>query len=403
MPTYQYKVKDKSGKIIEDIANATNKAVLINDLIQKGFEIISVEIYTEPIYSSEAEFFRSISLHELAKFARHFAYLIKGNIPMVECLELLSYETKNKTFKNVILNLKEQVESGKSLYMALNEHRKHFPKIFIDLVKIGELTGKLYECFVRITNYLEKTIEFRRKIREALTYPTFLFFFILVLLSYIITILIPRFEEIYKSLKGELPIPTQLLLKIGNFLNTNFWIIIGSIFLIMIIYQEAKNTYYGKKFIDKIKVKLPILSPLVIQYNIAHFVKSTSLMFFSGYTFLNSLKEAVSTVENIILSEDLKLVCERIENGQTIFEAFRKSNYVPTFTISMLKVGERSNNLYEMLENIANFNEQELNYVTNTFLKTLEPMLIISLALVVGLVLFAAYLPVLSMSQLIKM
>nr|HPG60176.1 type II secretion system F family protein [Candidatus Wallbacteria bacterium] len=159
---------------------------------------------------------------------------------------------------------------------------------------------------------------------------------------------------------------------------------------------------YGKRFMDGVKLNLPMVSPLIIQYNITNFVKSTSLMFFSGYTFLNSMREASNTVDNVELSDDLNHICERIENGQSIYEAFKKGKYIPTFTISMLRVGEKSNNLYEMLENIVYFNEQELDYATNTFLRMMGPFIIVILALVVGSILFAAYLPVLSMARLIK-
>jgi len=304
--------------------------------------------------------------------------------------------------KNLILKVKSQVEGGMSLYMAFDEHKKYIPKLFIDLIKVGELSGQLFESFSRITNYLEKTIEFRRKLRDALTYPAFLIFFIFVLVTYVVTLLIPRFEEIYKSLEGELPMPTQILLSIGQFSRDNFWLILCGVVVAIILYFEFVATKFGKKFMDGIKIKMPLINTLVIQYNITHFVKSTSLMFFSGYTFLNSMREATTTVENILLGEDLAMVCERIENGQSIYEAFKKGKYVPTFTISMLRVGEKSNNLYEMLENIVRFNEEELDYATNTFLRLMEPIVIVTLAIIVGLILFAAYLPVLSMSRLIK-
>jgi len=402
MPVYQYKARDERGKIVEDVIYSASKAAATTELARKGFEVVSIDVQTEAVYSSGSEFITNISLHELAKFSRYFAVLIKGGLPVLECLEILHGESRSRALKNLILKVKSQVEGGMSLYMAFDEHKKYIPKLFIDLIKVGELSGQLFESFSRITNYLEKTIEFRRKLRDALTYPAFLIFFIFVLVTYVVTLLIPRFEEIYKSLEGELPMPTQILLSIGQFSRDNFWLILCGVVVAIILYFEFVATKFGKKFMDGIKIKMPLINTLVIQYNITHFVKSTSLMFFSGYTFLNSMREATTTVENILLGEDLAMVCERIENGQSIYEAFKKGKYVPTFTISMLRVGEKSNNLYEMLENIVRFNEEELDYATNTFLRLMEPIVIVTLAIIVGLILFAAYLPVLSMSRLIK-
>jgi len=402
MPLFKYKAKDQRGRIIEDVIYSASKLTVAAEIARQGLEIVTVEFYKEEHFASESQLMSSISLYDLARFSRYFAVLIKGGVPVLEVLEILESESSNRTLKKIIKNIKSQVEGGKTLYMSFLEHKKHIPKLFVDLVKVGEMSGNLYESFMRITNYLEKTIEFRRKLRDALTYPAFLIFFIFILVTYVVTLLIPRFEEIYKALEGELPAPTKILLDVGRFSRDNFWIITGSLILLIIIYVEFASTRFGKKLIDHIKIKMPIISPLIIQYNITHFVKSTSLLFFSGYTFLNSLKESVTTVENIPLSEELNMICERIESGQPIFEAFKKGKYIPSFTVSMLKVGEKSNSLYEMLENIVAFNEQELDYATRTFLRLMEPIIIVTLAVVVGTILFAAYLPVLSMSRLIK-
>jgi len=402
MPVYQYKARDGRGKIIEDIIYSASKSAATNELARQGFEVVTIDIQKNEVYATGSEYLTNISLQELARFSRYFAILIKGGVPVLECLEILHGEARSKTLKVLILKVKNQVEGGMALHTAFDEHKQYMPKLFIDLIKVGELSGKLFESFMRITEYLEKTIEFRRKLRDALTYPAFLVFFIFLLVTYVITLLIPRFEEIYKALEGELPMPTQILLSVGQFSRDNFWLIIGSIFLLIILYVEFAATKFGKRLIDHVKLRLPMASPLIIQYNIANFVKSASLMFFSGYTFLNSMREAVNTVENIPLAEDLNLICERIENGQSIYEAFKKGKYIPTFTTSMLKVGEKSNNLYEMLGNIVDFNERELDYATQTFLRVMEPVIIVALAVVVGTILFAAYLPVLSMSRLIK-
>lgn len=402
MPVYQYKARDERGKTFENIILATSKSAATNELARQGLEVVSIELEKQIVYSTGSELIRSISLHDLARFSRYFAVLIKGGVPVLECLAILHGETKNNSLKKLIMQVKNQVEGGMALHIAFAEHKNHIPKIIIDLIKVGELSGKLYESFMRITDYLEKTIEFRRKLRDALTYPAFLVFFIFVLVTYVVTLLIPRFEEIYKALEGELPAPTIMLLNFGQFSRNNFWLILGGILLIIILYQEFVATRFGKKFADGVKLRLPVVSPLIIQYNVTHFVKSTSLMFFSGYTFINAVREASNTVDNIPLCEDLNVICERIEGGQSIYDSFNKSKYIPSFTTSMLKVGEKSNNLYEMLENIVVFNEKELDYATNTFLRLMEPIIIVTLAVVVGLVLFAAYLPVLSMSRLIK-
>jgi len=403
MPLFEFKAKDKSGNIIEDLLYSSSKLTASTDLEKRGLDVISIDFKEEEVSKKRNRVFSFwISLQELARFTRYFAVLIKGNVPIIEAMNILREESRNSILLDMIEDVKHQVEGGTPLYMAFSRHSKHLPKIFIDLVKIGEMSGKLYDSFMRITDYIENTINFRRKLRDALTYPAILVFFIFVLVTYVVTLLVPRFEEIYKSLEGELPMPTQVLLAVGHFSRNYIWMIISGIIFIIILYSEINATRTGKRVIDKIKLFLPLYGMLTIQYNITHFVKSVSLMFFSGYTFINSLKESTNTVENIILSEELNKVCDRIENGSTINEAFRKNAYMPSFTVSMLKVGETSNSLHDMLDTIVNFNERELDYVTSTFLRLIEPIIIVTLAFIVGVVLFAAYLPILSMSRLIK-
>ncbi|HNY12039.1 MAG TPA: type II secretion system F family protein [Candidatus Wallbacteria bacterium] len=402
MPIFEYKAKNNENIIVDDVIYAVSKAAAIADLSKQDLDVISIDVKGEGTFISEMMLWTTISLSDLAKFTRYFSVLIKGNVNLLEALGILEAESKNRLLKKIIRDVCQQVEGGKPLHVAFSAHKKHVPKIFIDLVRVGELSGKLYECFMRITDYLEKTIEFRRKLRDALSYPVFLLVFIFVLVTYVVTLLIPRFEEIYKSMGGELPMPTQILLAVGHFSRTYFWMILGAIFILITIYIEINSTRTGKKIIDRLMMKAPIMGLLIIQYNFTQFIKSLNMLFFSGYTFLNSLKESAATVENLALMDELNTVCTSIENGVSIYDSFKKSKYLPTFTVSMLRVGEKSNTLYEMLETIVAFNERELDYATTTFLRIMEPLIIVALAFVVGLVLFAAYLPVLSMSRLIK-
>ncbi len=402
MPIFEYKAKNNRNIIVDDVIYAASKATAIADLSKQDLDVISIDVKSEGSFLSDIMLFTTISLGDMAKFSRYFAVLIKGNVNLLEALGILEAESKNRLLKKIIRDVCHQVEGGTPLHVAFLAHKKHVPKLFVDLIRVGELSGKLYESFMRITDYLEKTIEFRRKLRDALSYPVFLLFFIFILVTYVVTLLVPRFEEIYSSMGGELPMPTQVLLAIGNFSRTYFWMILGGIFLVITFFMEVYSTRPGKKIIDRMLMRTPIMGMLIIQYNFTQFIKSLNMLFFSGYTFLNSLKESAATVENLALMDELNYVCTDIENGTSIYDAFKKSKYLPTFTVSMLRVGEKSNTLYEMLETIVDFNERELDYATSTFLRIMEPLIIVALAFIVGMVLFAAYLPVLSMSRLIK-
>ncbi len=402
MPVFKIIAKDKTGRIVEDSFFAHTQAAAIETVGMRGLEIISIGLKEEEVYASETQLLPDISLQDFLRFSSHFGALIKGNVPIIEALDLLKDETRNRTLKNIIIDVRSKVEAGMPLNEAFAKHKKHIPRILVDLIRVGEISGKLYESFLRITNYFEKTIDFRRKVRDAFTYPSILIFFIFLLITYVVTMLIPRFEEIYRSLQGELPVPTKILLAVGQFSRDNVFIILGSFVFTIIMYFEFYSTKIGKKIIDDLKLKLPLAGPLVIQYNVTYFVKNVSLLFYSGYSFINSLKESANTVDNFKLNEELNSICERIESGMSIHEAFKRSIYVPSFTVSMLKVGERSNTLAEMLDTIVEFNEKELDYITTTFLRIIEPVIIITLGIIVGTILFAAYLPIFSMSKLIK-
>ena len=331
-------------------------------------------------------------------FARLFATMINAGLPIIQCLELLGEEEQNKTFAKIIKGLKEDIEGGSSLSEALTKYPDIFDDLFVNLVAAGEAGGILDVILNRLSAYMEKALELKRKVKSAMTYPMTVLvvaFAVVILLLYKV---VPVFEEMFASMGSALPGPTQILVDMSRFVQNNILYILGIIVLFVFAFKRYHKTERGRLQIDRTVLKLPVFGLLLKKVAVAKFSRTLSTMMSSGVPILDGLEIVSKTAGNKIVENALMDTRKSISEGKTIAEPLSEAGIFPSMVVSMIAVGENTGALDAMLEKIADFYDSEVDVAVGALTALLEPIMMVFLGGVVGGMIVALYLPIFSMA-----
>ena len=331
-------------------------------------------------------------------FARLFATMINAGLPIIQCLDLLSEEEQNKTFAKIIKSIKEDIEGGSSLSDTLKKHPDVFDDLFVNLVAAGEAGGILDVILNRLSAYMEKAMELKRKVKGAMTYPVTVLvvaFAVVILLLYKV---VPVFDDMFSSMGSALPGPTQFLVDASAFVQNNILYILGVIVLSVFALKRYYRTERGRLQIDRIMLKLPVFGILLRKVAVAKFSRTLSTMMNSGVPILDGLEIVSKTAGNKIVENALMETRKSISEGKTIAEPLSESGIFPSMVVSMISVGENTGALDTMLEKIADFYDSEVDVAVDAMTALLEPMMMVFLGGVVGGMIIALYLPIFSMA-----
>ena len=331
-------------------------------------------------------------------FARLFATMINAGLPIIQCLDLLGEEEQNPTFAKIIKSIKEDIEGGSSLSDTLKKYPDVFDNLFVNLVAAGEAGGILDVILNRLSAYMEKALELKRKVKGAMTYPMTVLvvaFAVVILLLYKV---VPVFEDMFSSMGSALPGPTQFLVDMSAFVQNNILYILGTIVLLVFVFKRYYKTESGRLQIDRIVLKLPVFGILLKKVAVAKFSRTLSTMMSSGVPILDGLEIVSKTAGNKVVENVLMETRRSISEGNTIAEPLSESGIFPSMVVSMISVGENTGALDTMLEKIADFYDSEVDVAVNAMTAMLEPMMMVFLGGVVGGMIIALYLPIFSMA-----
>ncbi len=344
-------------------------------------------------------FFReNVKQQDVVVFSRQFATMINAGLPIIQCLELLGQEEKNKTFAKIIIAVKEDIEGGSSLSDALEKYPKIFDDLFVNLVAAGEAGGVLDVILQRLSAYLEKALALKRKVKGAMTYPVTVLvvaFAVVILLLYKV---VPVFEEMFTGMGSALPGPTQFLVDASRFVQNNILYILGAIVLFVIAFRRYYKTKRGQFQIDRLVLRLPVFGILLKKVAVAKFSRTLSTMMSSGVPILEGLEIVSKTAGNKVVELSLMNTRKSIREGKTIAEPLSEAGIFPSMVVSMIAVGENTGALDAMLEKIADFYDAEVDVAVNAMTALLEPIMMVFLGGVVGGMIVALYLPIFSMA-----
>jgi type IV pilus assembly protein PilC len=393
MPVYGYSFRDASGAVQKGTAEADTEEILRKRFEEQGFSLLDIEVLKKG-KASKTKNYGKVSLTRLAIFCRQFSTMVDAGVSLVRCLDVLGQQTEDPKLRRILADVGERVEGGESLSRSLQRHPRTFSNLFVGLVRAGELGGVLEETLQRISHFLEKDVELRRKVKSALTYPILVILFALGIVIFLVTFIVPRFIEVFRDLEiKNFPAPTQLLVDISNFITTKFHFMLLGLVILLVVWKAFASTHFGRRVIDRIKLKIPVFGKLHHKICLARFSRTLGTLLTSGVPILQAMETVAGTVGNHILSDAVLEARARIREGDRIGDPLERSGQFPPMVVHMISVGEESGSLDFMLQKIADFYENEVESTLASLTAALEPVLIIVLGFIVGFIVISMFLP----------
>ncbi len=398
MATFTYQVRDTTGKMIRSSMEAETMRQVRDALREKNFFIVKIE---EPKTGLQADLNIPLldgqpSLKQVALFSRQLATMINSGLPLVQSLAIMQKQLDHKGFQKIIKTVRTDVEGGLPFSDSLAKHPKVFNRLFLNLVRAGEVSGTLDTVLDRVAAFQEKDLALRGKIKGALTYPVVVMCFALLVTYFLLTTIVPQFAGILSNLGGELPLITRGLIAVSNFLQTKTLFLVPIIGGIIAAYTFYYRTPQGRHNIDAIKLKIPVFGNLLSKSALASFSRTFSLLLKSGVNIIESLDITRGTAGNAIIEESIENAKEAVQRGEQISQPLAASKVFPPMVTSMVAIGEETGALDTMLSKVADFYDREVDEAVDQLTAALEPLMIVFLGGIVGLIVAGMFLPMFS-------
>ncbi len=346
-------------------------------------------------------FYGRVTTAQLLLFTKYFATLNKAGIPVLRTLATLARQAVNPRFKNIIFRMRDEVEGGIPLNAAFRKNEDIFGLLYVNLVRVGEESGRLFNVLDRLATLLERQLKLRRRVLAAMTYPAIITVVATGVVLFLMLAVIPNFAKLFQQFGQELPWATQVVIDTSTFLGNNFLNITAIVLGFFLVLYQVNQTKGGKYFFDGLKLKVPLFGELTQKYNIALYARNLATLFQSGVTIITGMKISVEAVDNAVIAEALLSVVRDVEGGMPIAKALGQVNIMPELSTQMIEVGEESGNLDEMLEKVADFYEDEINFLVDQLTALVEPAFIVVLGSIVGFIVVAMYLPIFRMAKVV--
>ncbi len=398
MIQFSWVARDASGDIEKGIMMADSKEVVEKRLRQQQLE--PKKISKRISLSIGAD----VDSTELVKFIRQFATMIDAGLPLVQCLEILSSQEDNPVFKAALIDIKATVEQGATFSDALRRHPKIFDNLFVNLVHAGEVGGILDTILNRLAIYIEKNVKLKRQVKGALSYPITVIVIMIGVLIVLMTWVIPAFENMFAEFgaKDALPGLTKMVIAISNNFVGNLPIIIVTAVLLVVGAVRFYRTKKGKRIVHRLLLVVPVLGPTMKKIAVARFSRTLGTLLASGVPVLDALEIVAKSAGNVIIEEGLLYARERISEGRNLADPLAEMKVFPGMVVQMVGVGEQTGALDQMLTKIADFYEEETDIAVAALTSMLEPIMMVFIGGIVGVVLVSMYLPIFELAGNIK-
>lgn len=338
---------------------------------------------------------------ELAAYTRQLSVLIVADLPLIQSLNILAEQTKNKYFKSALTRVREDVEAGASLNQAMRKFPKAFDDIYCNLVASGEQSGSLDVMLQRLAEYIEKIVKLRAQVRQAMIYPSAIIIFAFLVSIFLMWKVIPIFANIFQDLNAELPFLTLGVIKLSKFVSNNILYIALSLVAALFLFRYFHKTQQGQWTVDRLLLRLPVFGKLLTKVAITRVTRTLSTLLAGGVSMLESLKITASTAGNMIIEKSVMDSRRQVSEGKSLTQAFKSTGRFPFMMSQMVSVGEATGTLDQMLNKVAEFYDDEVTTSVAALLSALEPVLLVLVGGIVGSLILSMYLPIFSlMSQI---
>lgn len=399
--TFIWKGRSPSGEILSGEYITESKDELIGYLRKRKIIITSVREKTKDI-NITLPWQNKVSVKDLGVFTRQFATMINAGLPLVQCLDILSAQLEKDFFKRSVAEVMSDVEGGATLGEALGKHPKIFSRLYVNMVEAGEAGGILDLILNRLAVYLEKADALQRKVKSAMTYPTVVCVVALGATIFMLMFIIPTFAKMFSDFGGKLPLPTQIVMGLSNFLRNYWYFLLGGAVGGIFLFKRFYASDVGKLKVDAFMLKIPVLGVVVRKSSVARFTRTLGTLISSGVPILNGLEITARTAGNKVVELAVLDTKDSISQGNTISEPLRKCGVFPPMVTQMISVGEQTGALDEMLEKIANFYDDEVDTAVDSLTSVIEPVMIVIMGVIVGGMLVAMYLPMFKLISVVS-
>jgi type IV pilus assembly protein PilC len=394
MPVYTWVALTRRGRTLKGDIEAVDETIALSQLKRRRLTVKKIKPKPKDLFENVAFMQPKVTNKDIVIFTRQFSTMIDAGLPLVQGLNILADQSENSTFKKILKEVTRDVEGGATLAEALKKHPKVFDNLFVNLVAAGEVGGILDTILQRLATYIEKAEKLKSQIKGAMTYPIVVVSVAILVIAVILIFVIPVFQEMFEGFGKSLPIPTQIVVAMSDFMKANIHYMIGGLIVFIFLFKKYRDTPRGRKRIDTIALKLPIFGPLLKKVAVARFTRTLGTMISSGVPILDALEVTAKTSGNVVLEEVIFEVRSSIAEGQTISEPLAETDIFPGMVIQMISVGEATGALDTMLEKIADFYDDEVDTAVDALTSMLEPLLMVFLGGSIGGLVIAMYLPI---------
>jgi type IV pilus assembly protein PilC len=396
---YVCKVGMPNGEVVERTFNANDEAALRADLEQQGYYVFSVQGQG----GRELRFFRpKVPMRKLLMFCQELAALLKAGLPLLQSLEILLERQKDPIFRASLSAIRDKIKTGIALSDAFKAEGDLYPPIFASTLVAGERSGNLEEVIRRFERYMRMNEQMKKKAVSAAVYPAVLLTLMIAVIIILVVWVIPQFKGFFEDMGGTLPLPTRILLGFSAFVIKNFWWLVAAVAIGIFLGMSWYKRDSSRVLVDRIFLRLPILGPMMTMYSTSQLARTLSTLLAGGMPLLSSLSVASASVGNRALSAAVADSASHIREGRSLTVALESTHLVDSMALEMVKVGEQTGALGEMLSMVSEFYDQEMETRLATIMGLVEPLLLVVMAIVVAGMLIAFYLPMFSMFATIQ-
>ena len=358
---------------------------------------------SESVLSKEIKipYIKEVPEKQVIEFTRNLAVMLKAKLPLIKALDTCIEQTTHRRLKDVLNGIRRDVRKGKSLSKALESFPAIFDSIYAQLAEVGEVSGVLDEVLLRLSLYKEKAFKLKQKVKMALVYPSIIITVAVTTVSFLLIFVVPTFVSMYQDFEAELPGPTLIILSLSEFLTSKI-IWISAIFIAFFFgIRYVAQTQKGREFLDQFKLRIPYFGKMYSKGLVSQFTSTLSTLLNSGVTLSESLDVLKNSSNHVILQNEVKLMISSIKKGKSLNESLAKSSIFPIMVIQMISVGEETASLDEMLGQVAKLYEEEVDIMIEGLTSVIEPVLIVFIGLILGVIIIALYLPIFEMVNIV--
>ena len=406
MPVFLWEGKTAQGKVLKGEMEAANQQAVLARLRSQRIQPIPTRV-REKGKGLEKEitlpgFGVKVTAHDVMLFTRQFATMIDAGLPIVQGLEILSQQSENKAFRNIIRVIKQDVEGGFTLADALKKHPKAFDDLYVNMVAAGEVGGVLNTILNRIALFIEKANKLKRKVKGAMIYPCTIIAVAVAVVTILLLYVIPVFAELYGGMGKALPAPTQITIDMSNWFRAYFVYMAIGVGILVAALRFYYKTPQGRMVIDGLMLKMPIIGDLLRKVAVARFSQNMSILLSSGVPILDGLAITAKTAGNRVVEQAIMDARVSISQGKTVAEPLTESKIFPPMVCQMVAIGENTGALDAMLKKVADFYEEEVDNSVANLTSLMEPLIMVVLGVILGGLVISMYLPIFQLGSLVS-